>query len=260
MNRDSDGHNDGQVTFGGIDKTKYKGEITYHTIGPDQKSKGEWAVTLDNAGLNGKSAGLKSKLAYIDTGTSFIFAPPDDLEALFKLIPGTSSSRNGDYMEYQVPCDTTLPIHLTFSGVDYQISAEDWVVQREKDRCIANLYGFEVYTGTWLIGDTFLKNVYSVFDADKMRIGFAAKPAPQPKPTSTSGGASATTLAPVATSEAGGDDAAHPIMPGFSGQEPPPPEATSTGPAHTEVNAGSGLRGSVYGFLLCIAAAVAMVG
>jgi DNA-directed RNA polymerase subunit F len=74
MNRASDGGNDGQVTFGGIDKTKYKGEITYHSIGPDQKEKGEWAVTLDDASLNGKSAGLQSKLAYIDTGTSFIFA------------------------------------------------------------------------------------------------------------------------------------------------------------------------------------------
>jgi hypothetical protein len=264
MNRDSDGHNDGQVTFGGIDKTKYKGEITYHTIGPDQKEKGEWAVTLDDASLNGKSAGLQSKLAYIDTGTSFIFAPPDDLAALFKLIPGTSSSQNGDYVEYQVPCDTTLPIHLSFSGVDYQISAADWVVQRDENKCIANLYGFEVYKGTWLIGDTFLKNVYSVFDADKMRIGFAAKPAPRPKPTSTLAGSSATTLTPAATSGATGDDSAHPIMPGFSGQEPPPPGAaqtsTSAGSSHTEVNAASGLRGSVCGLVLCIAAAVAIVG
>ncbi|KAK3293451.1 uncharacterized protein B0H64DRAFT_345970 [Chaetomium fimeti] len=264
MNRASDGGNDGQVTFGGIDKTKYKGEITYHSIGPDQKEKGEWAVTLDDASLNGKSAGLQSKLAYIDTGTSFIFAPPDDLAALFKLIPGSSSSQNGDYMEYQVPCDTTLPIHLSFSGVDYQISADDWVVQRGENKCIASLYGYEVYKGTWLIGDTFLKNVYSVFDADKMRIGFAAKPAPQPKPTSTKVDSSATTLAPVATSGAAGNDAAQPIMPGFSGQESRPPGAapTSTGPGatHTEVNAGSQLRGGMYGFALCIAVAVVMAG
>jgi hypothetical protein len=261
MNRASDGLNDGQVTFGGIDKTKYKGEITYHSIGPDQKDKGEWAITMDDAGFNGKSAGLQSKVAYIDTGTSFIFAPPDDLAALFKLVPGSSSYQNGDYVEYQVPCDTTLPIHLSFSGVDYQISAEDWVAQRGENKCIANLYGFEVYKGTWLIGDTFLKNVYSVFDADKMRIGFAAKPAPKPKPTSTQADPSATTLAPVVTSGAAGDDAGHPIMPGFSGQEPPPPGAAQTSrPAHTEVNAGSQVRGGVYSFALCIAAAVVMAG
>ncbi|KAK4252040.1 aspartic peptidase domain-containing protein [Corynascus novoguineensis] len=275
LNRHSDGPNHGQVTFGGIDKTQYTGEITYHNVGAEQKKKGEWAITLDDVHLNGKAAGIASKPAYIDTGTSFIFAPEKDLDALFKAIPGSTSVEAGDYIEYRVPCDTTLPILLTFSGVNYAISSEDWVVPGGDDnnKCLANLYGHEVNEGTWLVGDTFLKNVYSVFDADKMRIGFAAKPAPSPKPTSsspadgasqTSGGGSA-----VSTPAAGADgESARPFMPGSSsgsGRTAVPDSAQTVTSAAasagstTQVNSGSRPSSGVsYASMLCLAALLAM--
>ncbi|KAK4146488.1 transmembrane amino acid transporter protein-domain-containing protein [Dichotomopilus funicola] len=270
LNRDSDGVNDGQVTFGGVDSTKYKGDITYHVVEPDHKTTGEWAIALGGTGFDGKTATIKSQTAYIDTGTSFIFAPPDDLAALFKLIPGSDSYQNGEYIEYSIPCDTTAPLHITFSGVDYEISSQDWVVQRDQNKCIANLYGYEVYSGTWLVGDTFLKNVYTVLDADKMRVGFASKPAPPPRPTTTTlGPISASAGVSVTADPAGitppvGDNAGNPIMPGFSGQESQGPGSSQTapgpGPAQTQthVNGGHQVVGAgFYGFALGVAAAIA---
>jgi hypothetical protein len=270
LNRDADGSNDGQVTFGGVDKAKYTGEISYTDIQSPQKEAGEWAINMDGLSFNGTAAGVTNKLTYIDTGTSFVFAPPDDLAALFKLVPGSSSFKNGDYVEYQVPCDTKLPINLIFSGVSYEISPKDWVGQKG-DKCISNLYGYEVFAGAWLVGDTFLKNVYSVFDGDKMRVGFASKPAPpppKPKPSSTTsvGPASGTTIPPSAVTSLAGDDSAHPIMPGLNSQETATAPgggqtATGAGPAaHTQVNSGSRLGGGFSGLALCIAAVVAVLG
>ncbi|KAK4155106.1 acid protease [Chaetomidium leptoderma] len=161
LNRDSDGPNDGQVTFGGVDRAKYEGEIAYTDVQSPQKENGEWAITMDGLSVNGKSAGVGKKLAYIDTGTSFMFAPPDDLAALFKLIPGSRSFENNGYVEYEVPCDTTTPIHLSFSGVEYEMSAQDWLAKRDGTKCVSTIYGFDLNNGTWLVGDTFLKNVYS---------------------------------------------------------------------------------------------------
>ncbi|KAK4102657.1 acid protease [Parathielavia hyrcaniae] len=252
LNRDSDGSNDGQVTFGGVDKAKYTGEISYNNIQSPQKERGEWAIKMDALGFNGTKAGVANRLSYIDTGTSFVFAPPDDLDALFKLVPGSSSFKNGDYMEYRVPCDTTLPINLSFGGVTYGISARDWVAQKSENECISNLYGYEVFEGAWLVGDTFLKNVYSVFDADQMRIGFASKPAPPPKATTTSSGASFTTLSAAATSVAVGDSA-QPVMPGLNNQQ-------STGVPHTQVNGGNQLGTGFSVSVLCVAAVVAALG
>lgn len=276
LNRDSDGHNDGQVTFGGIDESQFTGKLTYHSIPPEQKKKGEWAITMDGASLKGKSAGIEKRLAFIDTGTSFIFAPSDDLDALFKAIPGVTTSQDGVYTEYRVPCDTTAPVTLTFSGVDYAISARDWVVpgKGEDGKCLSNLYGFEISAGTWLVGDTFLKNVYSVFDADEMRIGFAAKPAPPPSPsptspTSSSGDASAT--APPGGTETtappGSTESAHPFMPGPGDRDGSPESSQTAGSSDsessskpTQVNSGSRLSSGLYTSVLCVAALLAVVG
>lgn len=262
LNRDSDGRNDGQVTFGGVDETKYTGDISFTNVQSPEKEAGEWAIPLAGVGANGKPAGVANRLAYIDTGTSFVFAPPDDLAALFKLVPGATSYRNGDYVEYRVPCNTKLPISLTFSGVRYDISPADWVVGRG-DHCISRLYGYEIREGTWLLGDTFLKNVYSVFDADNMRIGFASKPAPPPKPTSTSARPLATTATSLVSPSASGDSA-RPIMPGFSGQETTSDSAaveTATGAATnpTQTALGGELRSSPYLAILGITAVIAMV-
>ncbi|KAK4167346.1 aspartic peptidase domain-containing protein [Cladorrhinum sp. PSN259] len=206
LNRDSDGVNDGQVTFGGVDKAKYTGEITYTNVPEAEKKRGEWTIPMDGAGANGKSANIAGRIAAIDTGTSMIFAPPEDTEAIFKNIPGSVTNSSKGYREYVVPCDTKMPIELTFSGVTYEISSKDWLGPEFENECRARIYGYTLSPNTWLIGDVFLKNVYSVFDGDKMRIGFAKKAASAPKPTpSTTSGAGSESNKPA---ESSGDGAA----------------------------------------------------
>ncbi|KAL2117106.1 hypothetical protein VTJ04DRAFT_9274 [Mycothermus thermophilus] len=256
LNRGSDGVNDGQVTFGGVDPAKFTGDITYSPIPQAQQAKGEWAIILESAAYDGKTAGSSNVLAYIDTGTSFIFAPPADLDELFKLVPGSSSYDNSKYREYEVPCDTKTPITLSFGGAQFDISPADWILPKG-DKCVANLYGWEVRkgTGSWLLGDTFLKNVYSVFDADKHRIGFAHKPAPPERNgTTTSADSAHTTTMP-------GDESLHPVMPGSSttGDEGTGSAAAqATGPTGHQVNGGVRMTAGVVGAGL-VAALVALV-
>ncbi|KAK3985578.1 acid protease [Cladorrhinum sp. PSN332] len=183
LNRDSDGVNDGQITFGGVDKAKYTGDITYTNVPEAEKKRGEWTIPMDGAGANGKSANVVGRVAAIDSGTSMIFTPPEDSDALFKNIPGAVANNSKGYQEYIVPCNTKVPIELTFSGVTYEISSKDWLGPEFEGECRARIYGYNLRDNTWLVGDVFLKNVYSVFDGDKMRIGFAKKAASTPKPT-----------------------------------------------------------------------------
>lgn len=278
LNRDSDGTNDGQITFGGVDKAKYTGDISYNNIPSPQKEDGVWAIPLEGLSVNGKKADVKPTLGYMDAGTSFIFAPPNELAALLKLVPGAKAYDSNGYMAYDVPCDTQVAISVTFAGVTYNIPPQDWVGRTNDTNCVSRLYGYGVNNNTWLFGDAFLKNVYTVFDADKRRIGFAAKPPPPPKPTTTTtsgaggaaaaggSGGSATTLAPASLTSLAGQDSSHPIMPGFSSQETSGPgnAQTATGPAtaHTTVSWGTRLgASSPYLFAPCIvAAAVAVLG
>ncbi|KAI8956009.1 aspartic peptidase domain-containing protein [Xylaria longipes] len=189
--RNSDGTNDGEIVFGALNPDKYTGDITYSSV----KSDSAWTIPMDDITVSGESAGIKGRSAYIDTGTSFVFGPPEDVEALYKLIPGSSTT---DGSSYTVPCDTDSQVAFTFSGQSWNVSSKDFLSAPNGDgACTGNIYGLEYVPGGWLLGDVFLKNVYSVFDVDKGRIGFAAKAVPETNTPSTT-----TTTTPTGTSSA----------------------------------------------------------
>ncbi|KAL6695558.1 aspartic peptidase domain-containing protein [Trichoderma pleuroticola] len=167
--RASDGYNDGEVTFGATNPSRYTGAITYTPI----PTGSDWSIPLDDMSYNGKKGGAGGINAYIDTGTSYMFGPAKNVKALHAVIDGAQSS---DGVTWTVPCGTTTPLVVTFSGVDFAISSKDWVSPKDSTgKCTSNVYGYEVVSGSWLFGDTFLKNVYAVFDKDQKRIGFAKR-------------------------------------------------------------------------------------
>jgi hypothetical protein len=168
LSRADDGLSDGEVSFGAPNQNKYKGDISYTSTTVD----GSWAIPLEDVTVDGNSVGI-SRTAYIDTGTTYAFGPPADVKKIFSTIEGASSS-NGQ--TYTIPCDSDVPVAMTFSGSSWTISSKDLISEPNSDgNCVANLYGMEVVEGAFLLGDTFLKNVYTVFDIDQSRIGFATR-------------------------------------------------------------------------------------
>lgn len=166
IHRASDGANNGEIKFGGTNKDRYLGNITYTPITKDTT---DWSIEIDDMGYDGRKAGAGGVRAYIDTGTTFIFGPQSLVKAIHSVIPGSETSDN---TSYRVPCDSNKPLAFTFSGVDYTVSPKDWISPQNTDgKCTSNIYGQEVVKGSWLLGDTFLKNVYAVFDKDKKAIG-----------------------------------------------------------------------------------------
>jgi hypothetical protein len=165
LNRAEDGANNGEIRFGSINEDKFTGDVTYTSL----EDGDDWAIELGDMGYDGSKANVGGVPSYIDTGTSFIFGPGDSVTSLHSLIPGAQSSDN---TTWTVPCDSDKNLTITFSGASYQISPKDWISPKSKSgTCTSNIYGHEVVKGAWLLGDTFLKNVYAVFDKDKRRIG-----------------------------------------------------------------------------------------
>ncbi|WYZ36752.1 hypothetical protein EsH8_II_000258 [Colletotrichum jinshuiense] len=178
LNRAVDGPNTSEISFGVCNPEKYTGNFTYTTVGNDN---GDWAVPLDGIAYDGLKSGAAGKLAYIDTGTSYVFGPQTDVAAFHKNIPGSTSE---DGTTYKVPCNSNKTVTFSFSGVSYVISAKDWRGSPADDgNCTSNIYGYEVVPGAWLLGDVFLKNVYAAFDKDQKRIGFATRIDPPPVTT-----------------------------------------------------------------------------
>ncbi|TVY50056.1 Aspartic-type endopeptidase [Lachnellula occidentalis] len=168
IDRASDGPNTGVINFGSPDTSRFSGSLDYFPS--ESNPSDDWAVNITNVGVGTTQVGIES-LGYIDTGTSFIFAPPADAKKLHASIDGAASS---DGSTYTVPCSTTTPLTISFGQSTYSVSSKDWVSAQVNGVCTSNVYGQGVVDdNSWLIGDTFLKNVYAVFDYDQTRIGFA---------------------------------------------------------------------------------------
>ncbi|KAH8888263.1 acid protease [Thozetella sp. PMI_491] len=273
LSRTSDGPNTGEVTFGATNPAKYTGSIAY-TATTDKG--GDWAINMDGMGFDGKKADLPTRKTFIDTGTSFAFGPPSDVAALHKLIPGSTTS---DQVKYQVPCTTTQSITVTFSGVAYEIAVQDWISGADSNGiCTSHIYGHEVVQDAWLLGDIFLKNVYTVFDFDQSRIGFAKKPvvvpvsstvaspavSTVPAKTVTTDGKTTTVPATVITSPASSSPTTG--IPGLSGHETAAtaggtavPETTGKPVGPNQSSNGEQLESRNFVSIVCMVAIIAMV-
>jgi hypothetical protein len=166
LNRASDGPNTGEINFGTPDTSRYSGDLSYTDV--SSAGGGFWALPMANIGLGTTQAGITSKLAYIDTGTSFIFCSSSDAQIFHSIVPGATTSDN---VTFHVPCTTTASVTFTFGSTAFSVSPKDWISPPSSGVCTSNIYGHDIVNGNWLLGDTFLKNVYAVFDADQSRVG-----------------------------------------------------------------------------------------
>lgn len=163
----------GVLNMGYTNSSLYTGSIEYIDI-PGTPS--YWYLPLDSLTVQGSSVTITSgTIAAIDTGTTNIGGPASSIEAIYANIPD-SQPATGDYEGYYTyPCSTTVNVELSFGGSTWSISPADFAFsQTSSTECLGAF--FEISTGsdiTWIIGDTFLKNVYSVFRYDPASVGFA---------------------------------------------------------------------------------------
>ncbi|KXJ96917.1 aspartic peptidase domain-containing protein [Microdochium bolleyi] len=189
--RAADGVNDGEIAFGGPNPSKYTGDISYTKV----SSGNSWVIPMDGVVVNGSPAKVNGLTAYIDTGTSYGFGPVSAVEAIFTQIEGAKPTTT-EKIVWSVPCDAKADVAITFSGKSWQISAKDLIAKSSSGGCEGRIFGREVVQGAFLLGDVFLKNVYSVFDMDERRIGFAAKSKSAP---ASSGSSSSPPTSPTST-------------------------------------------------------------
>ncbi len=172
LHRNADETNDGAITFGAVDTSKYTGDITYLST---QAPHTAWNITVGDSGFNGKGAGLAGRYALIDTGTTYIFIPRPDADAFYATLPDARKTV-GSNVSYTVRCDTKIPAQFKFGDKMFEVSYKDWVGGKSRDgedRCTSNIYAGVASKdpATWVFGDTFLKNVYTIFDFEGKRVG-----------------------------------------------------------------------------------------
>lgn len=172
ISRLADKLNDGQVTFGGLDSTKFIASSLV-TI-PNVNQLGFWEGAMDAITVNGQSSGLSGRTAILDTGTTLIIAPQADTLAIMTMLGGQC-----DTQQCTVPCTTNASLALSFGNASFTIDPRDIAVlpvnlNDPTGDCTAGIQAGTIGTNTeWLVGDVFLKNAYFSADTQKNQISLA---------------------------------------------------------------------------------------
>ncbi|CAL1717130.1 unnamed protein product [Somion occarium] len=173
ISRLADGKNDGEITFGGLDETKFDANtlITFDNVNRDGFWEGGMTVSV-----NGQDLELQDRTAIFDTGSTLIIAPDADATAVHQAIPGAKSDGQGGFT---IPCSTAASVALTFGGQTFAINPQDLAfVPVDPDDptgdCLSGIASGEIGDAKeWLVGDVFLKNAYFSTDVTKNQVSLA---------------------------------------------------------------------------------------
>ena len=166
----TDTSGESEITFGGVDKSHYSGQITKIPL----RRKAYWEVSLDAINFFEESAEFDDTGVILDTGTSLIVLPTILAELLNKAI----GAKKGFQGQYTIDCDNreSLPdLSFTLSGYNFTLSAHDYILEVQGS-CISSFTGFdfpEPVGPLAVLGDAFLRKWYSVYDLGNDAIGLA---------------------------------------------------------------------------------------
>jgi cathepsin D len=127
---------------------------------------------MDSINVGGKAA-VSSLPAIIDSGTTLILGDSNGVAQFYSAIPGSAPAYTVGQGYYTFPCNSAS-VSATFNGVTYDISADNFnlgTVSDGSSDCVGAVVASS--ENFWVMGDAFMKNVYSVFDFDNSRVGFA---------------------------------------------------------------------------------------
>ncbi|KAH7919913.1 acid protease [Leucogyrophana mollusca] len=163
-------HSGSELRIGGVNSALYKGAFTYTNV----TEPAYWQITVDGVSANGTQV-LSNVSAIVDSGTSTISGDPASVEKLYAAVGGVSIG-NG---MYAYPCDSTPNLTFQIGGKSIAIAPE-WINggfytdgENGEALCLGQISGSDSTGTLWVLGDVFMRNVYTVFDVGNTRIGFA---------------------------------------------------------------------------------------
>lgn len=167
-----------EIIVGDVDHDKYEGDIVWVPLIKDLLN--YWLIEIDDILLGGESLGFcpHGCRGAVDTGTTLLSAPSDNLNSLYKKI-------NQDCEEYLSFPD----ISFVIQGRVFTISPKDYILTNTEEsfddpgkhseyftECSLGFMPIDVPPPNgplWVLGDIFLSNFYSIFDRDSLSIGLA---------------------------------------------------------------------------------------
>ncbi|KAK8764020.1 hypothetical protein V5799_033371 [Amblyomma americanum] len=163
--------NGGEIYFGGINAQRYTGDVSYVPV----TEQAHWQIRMDNLQVKDTSVCTGGCNAVVDSGTSFLSGPTDQVQALNRAIGATRT----DAGYFQVDCNgiaSLPPISVVLGGKTYPLQGEDYIIRIPTGTSSVECFTRISEGGTtplWILGAVFTQKYYTVFDRGQNRVGFA---------------------------------------------------------------------------------------
>ncbi|KAI7887782.1 aspartic peptidase domain-containing protein [Mucor mucedo] len=165
----------GEILFGDMNADHFEGELKYVPV----TIKKYWQVDLTNVMVDGNPILNKTLPAIVDTGTTLIIVPAYIAKEIHAKIPGAEYS---PMYGWRIPCSfgeqtTEETIVFQLGQEEFPIPLRDFVRAKtspssgDVQMCYSGIA--QANTPLIILGDTFLRSFYSVFDFGNARIGLA---------------------------------------------------------------------------------------
>jgi len=158
----------GAVVLGGVNPKLFKGPIFYHK----GHSPAYWMVALGAMKVGNEVVETRGARGIVDSGTSLLVGPPHIIERILPHVRAESDCSNLHELK-------TLEINMKTTDnreVTYKLEPEDYVMKR-LGRCKTGIAIMKIQLKMAhpivILGDTFLRKYYSVFNHRTGEVGFA---------------------------------------------------------------------------------------
>lgn len=186
----------GSCIFGGLDTTKYTGPLWALPMAKDAHLAVKLSgVSFESAGNNHTKTALPfsnaapntteplassfSAQALLDTGTSFMYLPDPAVDAIVNRLGAVYYPQYGIYFVPNMT-ESTPDLSFNFSGAEIVVPAREYIVasplltpDRTPMPYILTIFKSSLVRGYVILGDTFLRSCYVVFDLTDNVVGMA---------------------------------------------------------------------------------------
>ncbi|XP_022379895.1 napsin-A [Enhydra lutris kenyoni] len=173
LNRDPKAADGGELVLGGSDPAHYIPPLTFLPV----TIPAYWQIHMERVNVGtGLTLCAQGCAAILDTGTSLITGPTEEIQALHAAIGGVSLLL-GEYLIQCSKIPTLPPVSFLLGGVWFNLTAQDYVIQIARGGVRLCLSGFQALDmpppaePLWILGDVFLRTYVAVFDRGNLRGG-----------------------------------------------------------------------------------------
>jgi len=168
----------GSILFGGVNSAKYTGELQTLPVIQEQGYYAEFIIALTAVGANGTTGSIATHVnspALLDSGSSLMYLPDSIAQDIFTAVGARYDSSQGAAFVDCALANSDQTIDFTFSSPTIRVAMNELVIvagyQRNRPVCILGIG--PAGDSTPVLGDTFLRSAYVVYDLHNNEISLA---------------------------------------------------------------------------------------